>query len=80
MEREGQKDLKVQSGPKEKTGQGEKKARSQSMWDLWWTKWHCDRFFPEYFGFPLSISFHRCSIKRKNKEINYLDHKVANKP
>jgi hypothetical protein len=27
------------------------------MWDLWWTKWHWDRFFPEYFGFPLSISF-----------------------
>jgi hypothetical protein len=24
--------------------------------------------FPEYFGFPLSISFHRCSIKRKNKK------------
>jgi hypothetical protein len=22
------------------------------MWDLWWTKWHWDRFFPEYFGFP----------------------------
>jgi hypothetical protein len=37
----------------------------QSMWDLWWTKWHWDRFFPEYFGFPLSISFHRCSIARK---------------
>ena len=36
-----------------------------SMWDLWWTKWHWDRFFPEYFGFPLSISFHRCSITRK---------------
>jgi hypothetical protein len=18
----------------------------QSMWDLWWTKWHWDRFFP----------------------------------
>jgi hypothetical protein len=27
----------------------------QSMWDLWWTKWHCDRFFSEFFGFPLSI-------------------------
>jgi hypothetical protein len=26
-----------------------------------------DRFFPEYFGFPLSISFHRCSITRKNE-------------
>jgi hypothetical protein len=35
------------------------------MWDLWWTKWHWDRFFPEYFGLPLSISFHRCSITRK---------------
>jgi hypothetical protein len=38
----------------------------QSMWDLWWTKRHWDRFFPEYFGFPLSISFHRCSIIWKN--------------
>jgi hypothetical protein len=25
-------------------------------------------FFPEYFGFPLSISFHRCSITRKNEK------------
>jgi hypothetical protein len=25
-------------------------------------------FFPEYFGFPLSISFHRCSITRKIKK------------
>jgi hypothetical protein len=40
----------------------------QSMWDLWWTKWHWDRFFSEYFGFPLSISFHRCSITWKNKK------------
>jgi hypothetical protein len=38
------------------------------MWDLWWTKWHWDRFFSEYFGFPLSISFHRCSITRKNEK------------
>jgi hypothetical protein len=40
----------------------------QSIWDLWWTKWHWDRFFPEYFGFPLSISFHLCSITRKNEK------------
>jgi hypothetical protein len=40
----------------------------QSMWDLWWTKWQCARFFPEYFGFPLSISFHRCYITRKNEK------------
>jgi hypothetical protein len=38
------------------------------MWVLWWTKWHRDRFFPEYFGFPLSISFHRYSITRKNEK------------
>jgi hypothetical protein len=35
------------------------------MWDLWWTKWHWDRIFPEYFGFPLSISFYWCSITKK---------------
>jgi hypothetical protein len=38
------------------------------MWDLWWTKWQWDRIFLEYFGFPLSISFHRCSITRKNEK------------
>jgi hypothetical protein len=27
----------------------------QSMWDMWWTKWHWDRFFSEFFGFPPSI-------------------------
>jgi hypothetical protein len=29
--------------------------------DLWWTKCHWDRFFSEFFGLPLSISFHRRS-------------------
>jgi hypothetical protein len=33
------------------------------MWDLWWTKWHWDKFLSNFFGFPLSISFHRCSPK-----------------
>jgi hypothetical protein len=45
-----------------KPGQA-KKIPGRSMWNLWWTKWHCDRSFSEYFGFPLSISFHRYSIK-----------------
>jgi len=27
----------------------------QWMLDLWWTKWHWDRFFCEYFGFFPSI-------------------------
>jgi hypothetical protein len=34
-------------------------AHGSIQWDLWWTKWHWDRFFSESFGFPLSISFHR---------------------
>jgi hypothetical protein len=39
--------------------QKKKKIPGQSMWGLWWKKWHWDRFFPEYFGFLFSISFHR---------------------
>jgi hypothetical protein len=31
------------------------------MWDVWWKKWQWDRFFSEFFGFPLSISFHHHS-------------------
>ena len=27
--------------------------------DLWWTKWHWDRFFSKNFSFPLSLSFHQ---------------------
>jgi hypothetical protein len=27
--------------------------------DLWWTKWHWDRLLYEFFGLPLSVSFHR---------------------
>ena len=44
------------------------------MWDLWLTEWHWDRFFPEYFGFPLSVSFHLCSItwKKGKKRIIFI--------
>jgi hypothetical protein len=28
------------------------------MWDLWWAKWYWDRFFSEYFGIRLPVSFH----------------------
>ena len=29
-------------------------------------------FSPEYFGFPLSVSFHRCSITCKNEKTDHL--------
>jgi hypothetical protein len=32
---------------------------AQSMWDLWWTKQNWYRLFSEFFGFPLSESFHQ---------------------
>ena len=41
---DGQSPASHRGGPGSITG--------QSVWDLWWTKWHWDRFFPEYFGFP----------------------------
>jgi hypothetical protein len=47
------------------------------MWDLWWTECHWDRFFPEHFGFPLSVSFRQCFITRKNEKTNHLHHRVA---
>jgi hypothetical protein len=44
-------------------------------------QWHWDRFFPVYFGFPLSISFHQFSITRKrtknNNNHHHLHHRVA---
>ena len=38
------------------------KIPGQSMWHLWQKKWQLDMFISEYFGFSLSVSFHRCSI------------------
>ena len=41
-------------------------------------KGHWNRFFSEYFGFPLSISFHRGSIKVENRKKPYHHpHRVA---
>jgi hypothetical protein len=30
----------------------------QSMWDLWWTEYHWDMFYPAFFGFTVLLSFH----------------------
>jgi hypothetical protein len=29
---------------------------------LWWSRWHWDRFFSQYFCFPLSVTFYQCCI------------------
>jgi hypothetical protein len=33
--------------------------RGQFMSVSWWIKWHWYKFLSEFFGFPLSVSFHR---------------------
>jgi hypothetical protein len=36
---------------------------SQSMCDLWWAKWYCDRPVSQYFGLPLPTSlYQRCTL------------------
>ena len=35
--------------------------QGKCMWDLWWTKWHWDRFVRVSRIFPASLSFHQCS-------------------
>jgi hypothetical protein len=39
------------------------------MWDLWWTKWHWDRFFPEYFGFPCQFHSTGAPLLGKMKKL-----------
>jgi hypothetical protein len=34
----------------------------QSMWDMWWTKWHWAKSFSDYFSFTQSVSVQKCSI------------------
>lgn len=34
----------------------------QSLWEWWQTKWHWNRFFSEWFRFPMLVSFHQCII------------------
>jgi hypothetical protein len=43
-------------------------------------KWHWDSFFPEYLGFSLSVSFHQCSITRKNEKKVIFITALHNKP
>jgi hypothetical protein len=52
---EGRKDVKVKIGSKERNGTG-KKIPGQSMWGLWWTNWHWDRFFSEFSVFPCQFN------------------------
>jgi hypothetical protein len=45
------------------------------MWDLWWTKWHWDRVFPEYFDFFLSIHSTGAPLLGKMKKTDHIYHR-----
>jgi len=39
---------------------GPSSIRGTCMSYLYWTKWQYVRFFSQYFGFPLSVTYHQC--------------------
>jgi len=41
--------------PSRGSGRGPVSIPGLCMWDLWWTKWHWDRLFSEYFGLSTSV-------------------------
>jgi hypothetical protein len=45
------------------------------MWDLWWTKWHWDRFSPSTSVFPRQ--FHSTCVPLLANEKTNLHHRVA---
>jgi hypothetical protein len=52
----------------------------QSMWDLWWAKWHRDSLFSELSVFP--CQFHSIGaplIVKLGKKTAHLHHRVAQK-
>jgi len=45
---------------------------AQCVWYLCLSKWHLDRLVSEYFGFALSLSFHKCSLRNFSWCCSYL--------
>ena len=42
--------------------EGPRSVPSQSMWDMWQTKWQLDKFLCQYFCLPLPVLFYQCFI------------------
>jgi hypothetical protein len=54
--------------------------QGQSMWDLWWTKWRWDRFFPEFFGFLRQFHSTGAPLVGKGQKIIIFIIGLHNKP
>jgi hypothetical protein len=65
----------VQAVSRESVPRGSSGSRSsQSMCNLWRTKWHWDRFYSELFGLPLSVPF------RHNSPYSYITWGMKSRP
>jgi hypothetical protein len=57
------------------------RSRGQSMWDLWWTKWHWDRFSPRVLRFsPVNFIPPVLHYKEKRKKLMIFITGLHNKP
>jgi len=52
----------VQAGSRRPLEAGLGSNPEQPTWDLLRVDWQWEGVFSEYFAFPLSVSFHQCSI------------------
>jgi len=43
----------------------------QTMWDLWWTKWHWNSFFPRLLQFTLSVATHQICLHAHSSRRSY---------
>jgi hypothetical protein len=59
------------------TAEARVRSRIKSMWDLWWTKWQWDRFFPEYFGFPCQFHSTGSPLLGKTDKTNHFHDRAA---
>jgi hypothetical protein len=50
------------------------------MWDLWWRKWHWDRFFSEYFGFSCKFHSTGAPLKLESRKLIIFLIGLHNKP
>jgi hypothetical protein len=72
------KDFNSTNGSKGKNpGMNKKKIPGQSMWDLWWTKWHWNRFSPSTSVFPYQFHSTGAPLHAQTKKKTNFYHRVA---
>jgi hypothetical protein len=58
------------------TAEARVRSRGQSMWDLWWTNRHWERFYPEYLSFSWQFHSTGPSLYGKAEKTNRLHYRA----